>query len=118
MTTFEITGRYGEVMTVKAFTQSLAGDLLVTEADNVAKANGDRYSITHRASGLALGWGRNKREAEAILDTVSHAFGPELRRLRKGPNGWTKPTAHCKALGARVQALIGSVRGDGRHRSL
>ena len=112
-----ITGRHGDTIAVEAFTQSLVGDLVVTEADNVAKDNGDRYAITHRLSGFALGWARTLNEAEAILDEVAHVYGKELRRLRPGKRGWGTPTATCKALGKRVQATIGAIRGDGDHRT-
>lgn len=112
-----ITGRYGETMNVRAYTQSLAGDLVITDADSVAYGNGDRYAITHKLSGFALGWARNLREAEAILDQVSHYYGPDLRRLRPSRKGWGSPTPTCKALGREVQSLIGMIRGDGYHRT-
>jgi hypothetical protein len=113
-----ITGRDGaDLGSVETFTQSLAGDLVLTRADDVAQANGDRYALTHRLSGFALGWFRNKRTAEQALDLVSLHYGAALRRLRTRTD-WRKPTARCKALGREVQSLIGMVRGDGNLRSL
>jgi hypothetical protein len=112
-----ITGRHGYTMSVRSYTQSLTGDLVITDADSFAYRNGDRYAITHRLSGYALGWARNLREAEKILDQVSHAYGPDLRRLRPSRKGWGSPTPTCKALGREVQSLIGMIRGDGDHRT-